>query len=87
MIILAMKKPAGETTASSTEHMVSSLARFADTLWRVAVPVTVLTLFGAALDDKLASAPCFMLIGALLGFLLSIFLIRQQDQSKKSEQS
>lgn len=53
-----------------------------DWVWRVVLPVTILTLFGAALDDKMASAPWFMLIGALLGLLLSIFLLRQLELSR-----
>lgn len=78
--MIAMRKTLGEAPSTQTEHSLGGLTIFLDTAWRVILPVTTLTYFGAALDSKMESAPWFMLLGAMLSVLLATFLVRLQDQ-------
>jgi len=77
-----MRKVLGNVSSTTPQHGSGALLEFIGMAWRAALPVAFLTSFGAALDSKMVSAPWFMLIGASLGLLLSIFLIGQLGRPK-----
>lgn len=56
------------------------LGDIGDTTWRMFVPTIGLALIGVYFDTKWESAPWCMLAGALIGALISAFLIKQQLQ-------
>lgn len=48
------------------------------TTWRMFVPTIGLLLAGVYIDEKLQTKPVALLIGAGLGFVLALWLIRKQ---------
>lgn len=56
------------------------LGDIGDTTWRMFVPTIGLALIGVYFDTKWESASWCMLAGALIGALISAFLIKQQLQ-------
>lgn len=54
------------------------IASMADTTWRMFLPTIGLLLVGDALDSQLSTKPWLMLLGALIGGLIAVWLIRKQ---------
>ena len=76
----AQKARRREFTASNL------LLDFADTTWRIAVPVVIFTMVGIFVDKHYGSKPWATLGGTLVGFAFAIVLVKRQlDASKEHE--
>jgi F0F1-type ATP synthase assembly protein I len=51
---------------------------FADTTWRIAVPVVGLTMLGIYIDTHYGSKPWVTLAGTVVGFVLAGLLVKRQ---------
>lgn len=51
---------------------------FVDTTWRMAIPSVGLTIVGLLLDRKFGTKPWLMLIGAVVGSMIAVYLVRIQ---------
>lgn len=82
---------AGKTTQSVSGKNDFTLGRlaldFADTAWRIAIPVVLLALVGIFADKSLDTAPWLTLLGTLLGFGLAAILIKNQIASVQQRES
>jgi F0F1-type ATP synthase assembly protein I len=82
-----MKQAAAKTTTeekktdspkTSPLDGMTIAVQMADTAWRVAVPIIVLTLIGARLDKHYNSKPAFTIAGLLLSLVISTILVYKQ---------
>lgn len=55
--------------------------QFADTTWRVAIPILGLCFIGIKLDKHYHSAPLFVLIGLFISIILATVLVYKQLKS------
>jgi F0F1-type ATP synthase assembly protein I len=63
------------------------LLDFADTTWRIAVPVVLFSLVGIFADRHFGSEPWLTLLGSLVGFALAAYLVKLQlDASRANEE-
>lgn len=51
---------------------------FADTAWRIAVPVIIFASAGLYADKQLGSAPWLTLLGMVFGFVIAGVLVKKQ---------
>ena len=78
------------TPSHSDDSFVALLIvrEFADTTWRVALPVLLFVAGGLMLDRRLGTAPWLTLLGMVIGFFFAALLIKRQigsdDTEKKS---
>jgi gamma-glutamyltranspeptidase len=80
-----MKKTAAHTTTNNINsdpalslgslHVVRS---FADTTWRIAVPVLLFTMAGIVFDKHFGSKPWATLVGTAIGFVIAGWLVKRQ---------
>lgn len=80
-----MKKPAAKSTTTPAADDANNPIRdlkivqsFADTTWRIAVPVVGLTLLGIYIDKHAGTKPWLTLLGSVLGFIIAGLLVKRQ---------
>ena len=77
-----MKKAADKTTQDrngKNNFTVGRLALdFANTTWRIAIPVLIFAGGGLYVDRQLESAPWLTLLGMVIGFIIAGMLIKKQ---------
>jgi F0F1-type ATP synthase assembly protein I len=80
-----MKKPAAKPSttpaANDAKDSISDLKiiqSFADTTWRIAVPVIGLTLIGIYIDKNHGTKPWLTLLGSVIGFIIAALLVKRQ---------
>lgn len=79
-----MKQPSHTDPALHSSRpdftVASILLDFADTTWRIAVPVIILTLIGIFCDKQFGTKPWLTFLGVIIGFGIALALIRNQLQ-------
>lgn len=87
-----MGKAAARSTTTNNEggqkSTVSGLTiglQMADTAWRVAVPILLLTLIGNKLDKAMGTNPLFKIVGLFLSLAIAGLLVYRQLQSAYPE--
>lgn len=80
-----MKKTAAKPSTTPADNDATNPVRdlkiiqsFADTTWRIAVPVVGLTLVGIYIDKHAGTKPWVTLAGSILGFVIAGLLIKRQ---------
>jgi F0F1-type ATP synthase assembly protein I len=80
-----MKKTAAKptTTPPAPDHKnpisdLKIIQSFADTTWRIAVPVVGLTLIGIYIDKHHGTKPWLTLAGSIVGFIIAGLLVKRQ---------
>lgn len=80
-----MKKPAAKPSTTPADNAEKDPIRdlkiiqsFADTTWRIAVPVVGLTLIGIYVDKHAGSKPWLTLLGSIMGFVIAGILVKRQ---------
>lgn len=72
-------KPAAANKASQTEaSTLALLAAMADTTWRMFVPPALFVSGGIWADLKYHTKPWMTVLGATIGLIIAISLVRQQ---------
>jgi F0F1-type ATP synthase assembly protein I len=80
-----MKKTAAYSATSlnnskntQTFNPLPLVRSFADTGWRIVVPVVVATFVGAVLDTQVGTKPWLTLVGLVVGFMIAGLLVKHQ---------
>jgi F0F1-type ATP synthase assembly protein I len=69
-------KTTNHADASSVPALI--IREFADTTWRIVVPVLLFVIVGILLDRWLGTKPWLTLIGMVIGFFFAALLIKRQ---------
>jgi F0F1-type ATP synthase assembly protein I len=69
--------------SDSTENQMLIIGTFLDTTWRMFVPILVCTLIGYGVDKMQNTLPTGVLVGMVIGIILSIMLVYQQYKKVK----
>ena len=87
-----MKKHAASRTTTQTvddsKDSISDLRivqSFADTTWRIAVPVVGMTMLGIYVDTHYGTKPWLTLTGTVIGFVLAGLLVKRQIKAVSGE--
>lgn len=70
----------------STENQLLIVGTFFDTTWRMFVPILITTLIGYGIDKAADSRPVGVLVGMVIGIILSIWLVVLQYKTVKKGQ-
>lgn len=83
---LSLKKTPAQKARRREFTMSNLLLDFADTTWRIAVPVVIFTMLGIFIDKRFETKPWATLLGSLIGFGFAALLVKRQlDASKEDE--
>jgi F0F1-type ATP synthase assembly protein I len=79
-----MKKTAAHSAASAHRANAATTIEFslgnevANIVWRVLLPVVALVALGAVCDKAFGTKPWLTLIGAVVGFMTAVMLVRRR---------
>lgn len=85
------KHAAGRTTTHTVDGSKDSISdlkivqSFADTTWRIAVPVIGMTMLGIYVDTHYGTKPWLTLTGTVVGFVLAGLLVKRQIKAVSGE--
>lgn len=72
------KKNPAKDIRRSDFTVAQILLDFADTTWRIAVPVALFTGIGIFVDLKTGTKPWVTFLGVVVGFTIAILLVKKQ---------
>lgn len=85
------KHAASRTTTQTVDDSKDSISdlrivqSFADTTWRIAVPVVGMTMMGIYVDTHYGTKPWLTLTGTVIGFVLAGLLVKRQLKAVSGE--